>query len=273
LALTGNSVPAAWDGSTGGLVALDILVGEFLAPPAKNCFIQVSSTMFADSHAIHAGGTVAHPRFAQLAMPVHAVVVEVLNIKNTPHAELDNGLCLPLLELQPVATGEQWAAIAGYEYYQLSSHGKVVSLCYRGQARQRLLKVLNASRYPEIRLGNRGIFLRIGLNRLVAQTFLPPPAAESLDVVIPKDGNRLNVCAHNLQWVSLGETADRATWRYLRGYRTRAPHCKLQAADIAQIRLLATQGVAQQAIASKFGVSRPTISVLLSGTGPRLNEG
>jgi len=228
--------------------------------------------MFADSHAIHAGNTVTHPRFAQLALPVHAVVVEVLTVTNTPQAELDNGLLLPLEELQLVATGEQWTDIAGYEHYRLSSHGKVVSLCYQGQSRQRLLKALNASRYPEIRLGNRGTFLRIGLNRLVAQTFLPPPADKTLNVVIPKDGNRLNVCADNLQWSTLSETTDKATWRYLRGYRSRTHRCKLQAADIAQIRTLAAQGLSQQAIAHKFGVSRPTISELLSNTTQRLNE-
>ena len=228
--------------------------------------------MIFDSPAIQAGHTVTHPRFAQLALPVHAVVIEVFTVKNTLQAELDNGHFLPLAELQPVETGEQWAAIAGYEHYCVSSHGKVVSQCYKSQPRQRLLKPLNATRYPEIRLGNRGTFLRIGINRLVAQTFLPVPADEKLNVIIPKDGNRLNVCASNLQWVSLGETADKATWRYLRGYRTRAHQCKLQAVDIAQIRLLATQGLAQQAIANKFGVSRPTISVLLSGTTQRLNE-
>jgi predicted DNA-binding protein (UPF0251 family) len=228
--------------------------------------------MFANSHAIQAGSTVTHPKFTQLALPTPVVVVEILVINNTPQAELDNGLLLPLRELQLVETGEQWADIAGYEHYRLSSHGKVVSLCYKSQPRQRLLKPLNANRYPEIRVGSRGTFLRIGLNRLVAQTFLPPPADESLNVVIPKDGNRLNVCANNLQWVSISETTDKTTWRYLRGYRTRAHHCKLQAADIAQIRLLATQGLAQQTIADKFGVSRPTISVLLSSTTQRLNE-
>lgn len=225
-----------------------------------------------DSPAIQAGHTVTHPRFAQLALPAHAVVVEIFTVKNTRQAELNNGHLLPLAELQPVATGEQWAAIAGYEHYLISSHGKVVSLCYKSQPRQRMLKPLSAGRYPEIRLGNRGTFLRIGINRLVAQTFLPIPADESLTVVIPKDGNRLNVCASNLQWVSFSETTDKTTWRYLRGYRTRTHHCKLQAADIAQIRLLAAQGLAQQAIANKFGVSRPTISVLLSGTTQRLNE-
>jgi len=228
--------------------------------------------MFTESPAIQAGHTVTHPRFAQLAAPAHAVVIEIFTVKSRQQAELDNGHFLPLAELQPVDTGEQWAPIAGYAHYQISSHGKVVSLCYKCQPRQRLLKPLNASRYPEIRLGNRGTFLRIGLNRLVAQTFLPVPADEHLNVVIPKDGNRLNVCVDNLQWVRFNETTDKATWRYLRGYRTRTHHCKLQAADIAQIRLLAAQGLAQQAIATKFGVSRPTISALLSGTTQRLNE-
>lgn len=226
--------------------------------------------MRAHSLTIQAGYTVTCSCFTRLGLPTHAVVVEVFKIENILQAELDNGHLLPLTELQLVETGEQWADIAGYEHYLISSHGKVVSLRYNKQPRQRLLRPLSAARYPEIRLGNRGIFLRSGINRLVAQAFLPPPADESLTVVIPKDGNRLNVCAANLQWGSLNETTDKAAWRYLRGYRTR--NCKLQAADIAQIRRLATQGMTQQAIADNFGVSRPTISVLLSSTTQRLAE-
>lgn len=221
-----------------------------------------------NSHTIQAGHTVTYPRFAPLQEPAHAVVVEIILVKNAQQAELDNGHLLPLEELRRVETGEQWAAVAGYEHYRVSSHGKVVSLHYNRQPRQRLLKPLNTKRYPEIGLSNQAAFLRIGLNRLVAQTFLPPPADDSLEVVIPKDGNRLNICVDNLQWASLSEMADKPIWRYLRGSRT----CKLQAADIAQIRQLAAQGLTQQVIADKFGVSRPSISLLLSSTTQRLNE-
>lgn len=219
---------------------------------------------------IQAGDTVTHPDFVQLNLAAQAVVIEVWTYEGAHTAELDNGLLLPLATLQPVATGELWATVAGYENYRLSSHGKLVSLQYNNQARHRLLKPLNARRYPEVRIGNGHTSLRIGLNRLVAQTFLPSPNDELLTVVLPKDGNRLNVRADNLQWASLNEVDNKTTWLYLRGYRTR--RYKLTAADIARIRVLAAQGLTRQAIANQFGVSRPAVSVLLSSPTPRVNE-
>ncbi|MGI4742441.1 MAG: helix-turn-helix domain-containing protein [Janthinobacterium lividum] len=213
-----------------------------------------------------AGHTVIHASFVGLQLPEQAVILE-LHVSGL--AELNNGLYLPERELHLVNTGEQWAIIAGYDRYLLSSHGKVVSLFYHRTDRQRLLKVLRPTIYPGVTLVNEKGPRQVGLNRLVAQAFLPPPAEVRLRQVLPKDGNHLNVRVDNLYWADPSEVEDEAVVQYLRRRGERHYFSKLTAAEVAQARELVAQGATRQAVATKFGVSRPTISTLVSGATRR----
>lgn len=213
-----------------------------------------------------AGRTVTHARFAGLQLPEQAVILE---LQASGLAELSNGLYLPERELQLVDTGERWALIADYDRYLLSSHGKVVSLFYHRTDRQRLLKVLRPTLYPAVSLVNELGARQVGLNRLVAQAFLPPPAEARLRQVLPKDGDHLNVQVDNLYWADPSETEDEAVVQYLRRRGEQHHFSKLTAAEVAQARELVAKGATRQAVATKFGVSRPTISTLVSGATRR----
>lgn len=209
-----------------------------------------------------AGQTVTHPSFASRQLPAQAIVLEV-------HAsrlvELNNGLRLPQRGLLAVDTGEQWRPIADYDRYLLSSHGKVVSLFFCRANRQRLLKVLAPTRYPKVTLTNEAGNCQFSVSRLVAQTFLPAPEEARMRHVMPIDGNPLNTQVDNLRWVDPYETQDEAVVHYLRRRGERHAHSKLTTQEVAQIRELVAQGATRQAVADKFCVSRPTVSLIISG--------
>ena len=211
---------------------------------------------------LRAGQTVAHASFASRQLPEQAVILEV-------HAsrlvELSNGLRLSRRGLLTVDTGEQWRPIAGYDRYLLSSHGKVVSLFYCRANRQRLLKVLAPTSYPKVTLTNEAGSCQFSISRLIAQTFLPAPEEARMRYVMPKDGNPLHTHVDNLQWVDPYETQDEAVVHYLRRRGERHAHSKLTTQEVAQIRELVAQGATQQAVADRFGISRPTVSLILSG--------
>ena len=216
---------------------------------------------------LRAGDTVTASAVQPLAFQGQAVILEV---RPVGYAELDNGYRLPLTELCRVDTGELWCAIAGYEErYRLSCHGKVVSLHYNNTVRQRLLRVTGPQRYPSVSLSNGTSPHQTGLNRLVAQHFLPRPAEVRFSMLMPKDGNHLNLRATNLQWVDPHELHDPIVLQYLHCCGERHPGHKIQNVDVVQIRGLLRRGVSQQDIAQRFGVSRPTISNIASGRSHR----
>lgn len=221
--------------------------------------------MLFDFLPIRAGHTVTHPAFERENLPAHAVIIEVWPATATAleMAELDNGLAMPLTELAWVETGERWIPIPDYSWYRISSHGKIVSLSYKNTGRQRLLKH-SSMRYPEVRISNEVGFTHIGVNRLMAQAFLPSPTGLHHPVVIPIDGNRFNLRADNLRWAGYCDVTDPTGWQYLHACQTRKHAKKLSEADKVSIQELARQGLTKQAISQLFGVSRPTISIFLS---------
>lgn len=208
-----------------------------------------------------AGGTVTYTSLVSPFPVVQAVVIEI----SFPHsAELDNGHVVPLAQLQLVATDEQWRPIVGFtDRYLISSHGKVVSLCYNQTQRQRLLRVTSPHRYPSVSLHDGAHVTQVGVNRLVAQHFLPSPAAARFTHVVPKDGNHLNLRADNLEWVDQREDEDVAVRERFRRYGAQNTQSKLTPALVQQIRQLAAQGSSNQQLATQFGVSRPTISLIV----------
>lgn len=211
-----------------------------------------------------AGRTVTYTRFTPPAREVHAVIVEV---RNQQTAELDNGDLIPLLDLHVVASDEQWLPVQAFAgRYLISSYGKVVSLFYGRSPRQRLLRVTSPMRcYPSVSLHNGARVTQVGLNRLVAQHFLPPPADARWTHLLPKDGNHLNLRVENLQWVDPREREDEAVRGRFHRLGARNTNSKLTPAAVQQIRALAAQGHSNQDLATQFGVSRPTISHLVRG--------
>ena len=211
---------------------------------------------------LRAGDTVIIPAFARVGLPEHAIVVEAIT---EGAVELDNGQVLLASTLVAVATSEVWLPVTGFaDRYRVSSHGKVVSLQFKRTARARLLRHSGASRYPSVTLYCGATVAQVGVNRLVAQHFLPPPADARQTFVLPRDGNHLNLRADNLQWVYPSKVADEATTAYL--YRSGELHhrSRLSTAEVAQVRHLAAQGTTQKALAERFGMSRPAISLIVN---------
>ena len=206
------------------------------------------------------GRTVTYTRPASPSTTQHAVIVAL----HPTAAELDTGKVVPFQALQLVVTDERWLPIAGFtDRYLISSHGKVVSLSYSRTGQQRLLRPTSPHRYPSVSLHNEAGTTQVGVNRLVARHFLPPPTEERFQHLIPKDGNHLNLRAENLQWVDQRERKDRAVLERFHRCGARNANSKLTPALVREIRALAAQGKNYQQLARQFGVSRPTVSLLV----------
>jgi hypothetical protein len=100
--------------------------------------------------------------------------------------------------------------------------------------------------------------LRTGINRLVAQTFLPAPTDPSLTHLLPLDGNHLNLAADNWQWVSVEQTGAVVAER--RRAAGQAHHAgRFTPTQRATIQELVAAGRTLQSVADEYQTSRPTI--------------
>ncbi len=94
---------------------------------------------------------------------------------------------------------EQWKDIIGYEgYYEVSSEGRVRNI----KTKQILKGDTNSIGYRRVTLYSP-VKKRFFIHRLVALHFCDGYSDEL--VVNHKDGNKLNNCAENLEWVTRSE--------------------------------------------------------------------
>lgn len=211
---------------------------------------------------LRAGATVTHPHFSFQNLAEQAVIIELH--KKTGLAELDNGQALPADQLTLVESDERWVDVAGYEgKYQVSSLGKVVATSFNRQpGRVRLLKAQRPATYPLVELSNGPVQQPVGINRLVAQHFLAPPADPSHTHLLPKDGNHLNLAADNLYWAPVADTGAVVAKRAWAAGKAH-PNGKLTPSQAQTIREQVAQGRTHQSLAEEFGTSRPTVSRLV----------
>lgn len=167
-----------------------------------------------------------------------------------------------------------WKDVKGYEgLYQVSDQGDVKSLrkqsgtCYR---KERILSKnrLTKDGYNQVRLAKDGVQKDFRVNRLIAQTFIPNP--ENKPTVNHKNGNKLDNCVENLEWMTREENMQHA---YDNGLKkpTRGPfnaQAKLSESDVRYIRkhykrqdkTFGTVGLAK-----KFGTSPRVIGLIVRG--------
>lgn len=120
---------------------------------------------------------------------------------------------------------EQWENIDGYDYYQISSDGRVRSLDHEIKKRigNVLVKAFHKSKILEQTVNEEGNLIVL-LDRegdksikdvylLVGETFVDNP--EKLSQLIHKDGNKTNNKAENLQWTS---ESPEVQWKKVKGF-------------------------------------------------------
>lgn len=154
---------------------------------------------------------------------------------------------------------EKWKDIFHYAgLYQISNWGRIKSLP-RNTTSGGIIKPNFNSGYPRICLVKNGFIKSYSIHRLVALTFIPNP--QDKRYVNHKDGNRLNIKATNLEWVTPSENNLHAFKNGLSNSfkGSNHPMSKLTEKQVIKIRKLAKR-YSQQHLARMFGVKFQTIS-------------
>lgn len=107
---------------------------------------------------------------------------------------------------------EIWVYIKNYDVlYQVSNFGYV-------KRRNKTLKPSNRNGYKSVVLCKNGKTKTFQVHRLVAQAFIPNP--HNLPQVNHKDGNKLNNCVENLEWITASNNRKHAIGLGLINFRT-----------------------------------------------------
>lgn len=162
--------------------------------------------------------------------------------------------------------------VDGFPAYRVSEAGEIETCWqwgafYAGMAAEKKWKPLpvkpNDKGYMPVNLrevGGKG--RRTHLHRLVAEAHVSPPPFKNA-CVRHLDGNPRNNRAENLAW---GTYRDNENDKLAHGtHRSRITNAKLTPEKMATAKKMHTEGATTNAIAKVVGVSRPTISRLLSG--------
>ena len=132
--------------------------------------------------------------------------------------------------------------------YEITRDGKVINK----QTGHTLAPQPNGKGYLRVSIGKKLMFI----HRLVAEKYIPNP--ENKPQVNHKDGNKLNNCVDNLEWVTNQENRNHAVDNDLQVTGEKCSWAKLTEENVKEIR--ANPGYENEYWAKKFKVSRSTIS-------------
>lgn len=156
--------------------------------------------------------------------------------------------------------------------YIVSSEGYVISLerlKYYSDGRvdlqptRQLKPTLNSNGYYHISFYVDGIQRRRPLHRIVAELFIENPLG--LTCVNHIDGNKLNNCVDNLEWISLEDNTRHAAETGLMASGSRHGNAKLDEISVSFIKLAINKGLSNKAIATLHGVSEGAIGQIRKG--------
>lgn len=142
--------------------------------------------------------------------------------------------------------------VEGYEMYLVNEEGTVVN----SRTGRVLREDLSSAGYKRVTMSAEGKTKRMTVHRIVAETFLIKN--NETDVVNHKDGNKLNNCVENLEWVTPSENARHA---FRTGLRV-APN-SLPAHVVEGVRYLRTTGMTRKEVARHFDIKESRVEDIL----------
>jgi hypothetical protein len=162
--------------------------------------------------------------------------------------------------------GEVWKPIPGYEgLYEASTEGRIRS-CYARMGWKKIIcnakyilkPNLVRGGYHAVNVWKDGKCKYAKVHRLVASAFFGP----SNLCVNHKDGNKINNCVSNLEWVSVSENTRHAI--HVLKVPTQLSN-KLSLSDVSEIKRRLKRGEYQRVIAQSYGVKQAAISDIATG--------
>lgn len=138
--------------------------------------------------------------------------------------------------------------ILSLEDYEITKNGEVIN-----KNTNRVLKPqLNGKGYYRVCIGGQLKFV----HRLVAQKYVPNP--NNKPQVNHKDGNKLNNCVDNLEWVDNKENRKHAIENGLHLFGEKCPYSKLNKQQVDFIRN--HKDISNAELSKLFNVAKSTIS-------------
>lgn len=142
--------------------------------------------------------------------------------------------------------------------YQVSNLGNVFSV-YNGKQ----LKPFMNDRYLVVDLFAYTVRQRIAVHRMVAIAFIENP--DNKEYVNHIDGNKLNNCVDNLEWVTASENSIHAVATGLSPIGEAKTLAKLTEKDVLEIQAAFEAGEKDFVLAEKYGVTSGVISSIRLG--------
>jgi len=171
---------------------------------------------------------------------------------------------------------ELWKQVDGFAGYEVSSLGRVRSVCRstaqigRGgklfvanRVGRILLPSIGSSGYARVTLSIKNSQTTMSVHRMVCAAFVSNPM--SLPQVNHKNGDKLDNRSENVEWATQSLNMRHAYSTGLQSAIRGELHyaCKLSDSDVATIRKLVASGESQSSVARKFCISQGYLSTLV----------
>ena len=152
---------------------------------------------------------------------------------------------------------EEWKVVECNPNYSVSNMGEVMRITNgQGTYPGRISKPIVSTNYPRVFLSQNNKRTEHTMHTLVLTAFVGPrPEGKECN---HKDGNKLNNCADNLEWISHLENMTHA-------YDIGIKSAKLKEGEVCLIKKLCKAKIPQRTTAKMFKVSQYAISKINTG--------